>query len=171
MKTYPVLVLAAALCAGGCQSSQTAAAPAAPSNVAVNFHDPDNFTDVRDSMGSGTSQAYLDMISDYLKKTAGQSLSKGQQLTVTFNDIDLAGDIPPGRIDGVRIIKPIYIPRMSLTFQLKDASGAVIKEGERRLTDLDFQSRLALPVDRSDPLFYDKQLLKDWIRKEFPANS
>ena len=43
---------------------------------------------------------------------------------------------------------------------------AVIKEGTRRLRDLNFM--MALNVNREDPLRYDKNLLDDWLRKEFP---
>lgn len=171
MKTYPVLLFAAVLFTGGCQSSQTAGSTPEPTNVTVVFHEPDNFTDVRDSYGNGTSQYYLDVISQYLKETATKLVPKGETLTVTFSDIDLAGDIPPGRIDSVRIIKAIYIPRMTLTFQLKDASGAIVKEGSRQLSDLDFQMKFTPSIDRNDPLYYDKQMLGDWIRKEFPPVS
>jgi hypothetical protein len=167
MKAYPAILLAATLCAGGCQSASTSAMPAALGNVTVNFHEPDKFTDVRDSNGGGTSEYYLEILSKKLKETAAPLLAEGQTLSVTFNDIDLAGDIPPGRIDDVRIIKEIYIPRMALTFQLKDANGKVISEGERKLSDMGFQMRLSPAIDRNEPLYYDQQMLSDWVRKEF----
>jgi hypothetical protein len=167
MKTHPALLLAVVLCASGCQSTQTASAPE-PTNVTVVFHDQEKFTDVRDSNGDDTSQYYLDTLSKHLKETATKRLAAGQTLTVTFSDIDLAGDIPPGSISSVRFIKAIYIPRMKLTFQLKDASGAIVKEGSRQLADLDFQMKFSPSIDRNEPLYYDKQMLSDWIRKEFP---
>lgn len=172
MKAYPLILLAAALCAGGCQSSQTsAAAPAVPGNVTVNFHEPEKFTDARDSNGGGASEYYLDILSKQVKETAAPLLAAGQTLSVTFNDIDLAGDIPPGRLDDVRIIKAIYIPRMDLTFQLKDASGKVVSEGVRKLSDMNFQMNISPAVNRNEPLYYDKIMLTNWLRSEFKKAS
>jgi hypothetical protein len=79
----------------------------------------------------------------------------------------LAGDIPPGRTDDVRIIKEIYFPRMTLHFQLQDASGGLIKEGDRRLTDLNYQQSAIPIVGQNEPLRYDKAMLTNWVRTEF----
>ena len=166
MNIYSCLLLAAALCVGGCQSAPSNPHPAAPGDVTVNFKDPEKFTDVRDSSGGGTSQHYLDVLSKHVQETAARLLTARQKLTVTFTDIDLAGDIPPGRTDGVRIFKSLYIPRVELNFQLRDASSAVILEGDRHLIDMNFQ-RTITPVGQYDALSYDKQLLTDWVRKEF----
>jgi PBP1b-binding outer membrane lipoprotein LpoB len=166
MKALPSILLTAALFASGCQSFPHNANPAAITDITVNFQDPDKFTDVRDRSSGPASQYYLDELSKYLKENAAQRLTAGQKLTVTFIDIDLAGDIMPGRTDDVRTVKAIYIPRMHLRFQLTDASGAVISEGERRLSDLNFQQSIT-PINQSDPLRYDKQLLADWISREF----
>lgn len=168
MKTYySCIVLAAALIAGGCQSTPSNSNPATSADITVNFTDPDKFTDVRDSVNGGASKYYLEELARYLKEVAARRLTAGQKLTVTFTDIDLAGDIPPGSIHDVRIIKEIYIPRMEFHFQLVDAAGAVIKDGDRRLSDLSFMQNLRPPFSQNEPLRYDKALLEDWVRKEF----
>jgi hypothetical protein len=64
----------------------------------------------------------------------------------------------------VRIVKDVYPPRFLFRFEIKDDTGQVLKEGERRLTDLAFMQRLTL--DRQDPLRYEKDLLGDWVRSE-----
>ncbi len=138
-----------------------------PSNVTVNFKDPDKFTDASSSFGFGTDEGYLAMLADHLKEVAGKKLAAGQKLEVTFTDVDLAGEfLPTGRPDQVRVIKEIFMPRLTFSFKLTDASGAVVKEGERRLTDLNFMSNLSV-VGRNEPLFYDKALLTDWVRADF----
>jgi hypothetical protein len=169
MRTTPLL-LAAALIAGGCQSAQTGSAPAKPDNVAVNFHEADKFTDVRESFGASFSQNYLDLLSEHLQRTAANHLPPGQKLTVTFTDIDLAGDFLPTRagMQDIRIIKEVYLPHMTLSFQITDADGHVFKEGVRKLTDLNFMSNLGL-YERDQPLFYDKALLTDWVKKELKS--
>ena len=82
---------------------------------------------------------------------------------MTFTDIDLAGDITPGQLSDIRVIKEIYRPRMTLAFKLEDASGAVLKEGNRTLIDLNYQQSLPA-TNQSEPLRYDKALLTDWVR-------
>ena len=166
MKISPYLLFFTVFFAGGCQSIPGNPNPAAKSDVTVNFEESDKYTDVRDSVSGPTSQYYLDEIGKYLKGIAAERLTAGQKLVVTFTDIDLAGDITPGQLNDIRIIKAIYMPRMTLRFQLFDAGGAVIKEGERRLTDMDFQQNGNI-IRRGEPLYYDKALIADWVRREF----
>ena len=52
--------------------------------------------------------------------------------------------------------------------QLVDSSGKVVKEGERKLSDMNYQQSVNI-IGRNEALFYDKQLLKDWLNKEFKA--
>lgn len=138
------------------------------SNVTVSYQDPDKFTDARSSWGTDTDKGYLEDLSSHIQKTAGRTLPAGQKLEVTIKDIDLAGEFLPTRpeLNTVRIVKEIYTPKISLTFKLTDANGTVIKEGERRLTDLNFMSNISL-IDRNQPLYHDKAMLTEWIRTEF----
>ncbi len=167
MKTT-LLLLAAALLAAGCQTTNSTPAPATVGNVTVAFTDADKFTDVREDFGGFTSQYYLDQLMGHVQKEAATQLADGQKLSVTFTDIDLAGDFLPSRpgLNNVRIIKEIYTPRMSLTFQLTGADGKVIKEGERKLIDMNFMMNISI-IDRDQPLFYDKPLLTNWVKDEF----
>jgi hypothetical protein len=145
--------------------------PANP-RVEVVFFEPEKYTDVRDSLNSDDPNrtGYLDQLRDYLIEQARYFVPEGQKLQVTFTDIDMAGDFEPWRgpqFDTVRIIKDIYPPRINLTFRLVDAKGNVIKEGKRELKDLAFQMRITSSF-RDDPLRYEKDLLNDWLREDFP---
>lgn len=170
MKTTPVLFAAAVLFAAGCQSAPVNSNPALQADISVNYTAPDKFTDLRETASGDASPYYMEQLTKHIKEKAAERLSAGQKLDITFSDIDLAGDIRPGSIHDIRIIKEIYIPRMELHFRLTDASGAVIKEGDRRVTDMNFQLNLATTLERNDPLFYDKNMLTDWINKEFPRS-
>jgi hypothetical protein len=163
MKSSSILLFIAALAAG----SIVTAAEATRSAVTVNFSEPDKFTDVASHFNGGTDKNYLEQLTEHLQKVASRQLAPGQRLEVTFTDIDLAGDFIPSnpKLMDVRVIKDIYIPRQVLFFRLFDADGKVIKEGERKLTDLSFMNNIA-GIDRDQPLFYDKTLLTDWVRKE-----
>jgi hypothetical protein len=175
---FPLSGLAALLAAGCSTSAPTASGPSpsytsasdgsSAKNITVTFHDPERFTDCRSDFGSTTDNSYLDSLSAHVKRMAGPHVPADQKLDVTFTDIDLAGDFRPDRMQAmdVRIIKDIYRPRMALTFKLVGADGKVIKEGDRTLVDSYFMSNVNM-IDRDEPLFYDKEMLSNWIRDEF----
>jgi hypothetical protein len=169
MKTLPILTLiAAGLGLVGCQTTSPAR-PEPSSPVTVEFQNPEKFRDVRDSLGGDIDQNALATLRTYLQENAPAHLEPGQKLRVTFTDIDLAGDFPTsgsGRYDRVRLIRSIYVPRQEFSFEVTDASGQVVKEGKRTLTDLNFQAN-NLRIGSEQPYFYDKVLLEDWLRKEF----
>ncbi len=140
--------------------------------VEVNFDHPEKFTDLKDSwMGSDKGRDnYLALFKEFLEEAGPRFLAEGQTLTITFTDIDLAGDFEPERgmnFSDVRIVKDIYPPRMNFTYKLVDANGTVLKEGQERLIDLSFQMTAGL-FDAQDSLRYEKSMLKDWLRDRFP---
>jgi len=139
--------------------------------VEVIYSQPEKFTDVRDAYTATEMgrTAILDQIRDYIVTRAPYYVPTGQKLTITFTDIDLAGDFEPWRgpegMD-IRVVKDIYPPRMDLEFKLTDADGKVLKEGKRQLRDLVFMSKIN--INQNDALHFDKALLDDWLRSEFP---
>ena len=91
--------------------------------------------------------------------------AEGCKLTVTFTDIDLAGEFEPWRgpqFDEVRIVKDIYPPGFKFAYTLTDANGKVLKEGTENIRDMNFQMRLL--IDTNDTLRYEKDILTDWMR-------
>jgi hypothetical protein len=166
MKTKPTLLALCFVFAG-------AVAIAADDRVTVVYNQPENFRDVKDS-DTGTDKerdAILDEIKEFIVKHAPDFLPEGHTLTVTFNDIDMAGDFEPWRsssLNDVRIMKDIYPPRMVFTFKLTDSTGAVAKEGERKLSDLFYLQNISAASSMSDPLRHEKTLFDDWLRSEFP---
>jgi hypothetical protein len=137
----------------------------------VAFFEPQKFTDVRDSyMGDPDRTTYLEQIRDHLLEQAKYYVPDNHHLSVTFTDIDMAGDFEPWRgprWDDVRIVKDIYPPRVQLSFRLTDAAGNVVKEGKRDLRDLAFMMKINMSF-RDDPVRHEKGLIDDWLRSEFP---
>jgi hypothetical protein len=169
MKTRHLLLLSVAALAPALAAS--AAETRVVGRAEVVFFEPEKFTDVRDSyMGDSTRTTYLDQIRDYVLEQAKYYVPEGHKLTVTFTDIDMAGDFEPWhgpRWTDVRIVKDIYPPRINLTFRLEDAAGRVVKEGKRELRDLGFLMKITMTF-RDDPVRHEKGLLADWIQAEFP---
>lgn len=173
MKTSLPLLAALALSAGLTVAGVAADKPAADrSAVSVTFKDPDSFTDVHETGQLTTSTYYLDQLKACLQETAAPLLSPGQKLEVTVTDVDLAGDnVLNGSPDHIRIMKEIYAPRVHLSFRLLGADGAVLKQGTRHLTDTFYLHQLRLPPDQNEPLYYDKAMLRQWVRSEFKPKS
>lgn len=171
MKTHTLLpLLAAGLMLAGCQTTPKVNNGVTATDITISFQEADRFTDAADDLGGGASDYVLNSLRDYLKEQAPRYLQTGQKLAVTFTDIDLAGDIPPSArpaAQDIRVIKAIYTPRQTLTFTLTDASGTVLKEGKRTLSNLNFQLDSINPRSQSESFFYDKQLLNTWLRDEF----
>ena len=167
MKTPAIILLTASLFIAGCQSAPANLNRASMADISVQFRKPDTFTDVRDSTGGRFSQSYLDLLAKHLQTTAANRLRRGQKLSVIFTDIDLAGDIQPGGTNDVRIVQSSHFPRMEVSFILTDEQSVVLKQGDRRLHDLDFQTTMLSLSERNSPLAYDKRLLTDWVAEEF----
>ena len=169
MKTSPRF-LSLALLAGLAATGSLFAADSSP--VTVVFSQPEKYMDLKDGYSDNDNrqgqERFLPLIQEHVQREAGRLLAAGQKLTVTFTDIDLAGDFEPWRgpqFNDVRIVKDLYVPRLSVKFTLTDGSGAVLKEGERKLVDLAFQMRITMGF-QNDPLRYEKDMLSDWLRQE-----
>lgn len=139
--------------------------------VAVSWTDPAQFSDLRQSGNRWEAKRgdWVQQLAQYLRKRAVQRLPPGERLDVTITDIRRAGQYEPWRganFGSTRIVRDIYPPRIELNFTLSGADGAVVSQGARKLTDLDFM-RNASAVGSSDPLRYEKRLIDEWLAKEF----
>jgi len=150
------------------------AQPGADSRVQVDWTKPDNFSESKTYAGTGLGRQdpdeWLGDLARHLRYRAERVLPQDDHLKVTFTNVQLAGTYEPWRgprWDDVRVIKNIYPPRIDLTFTQTDANGAVVKEGERQLRDPAFMQRGIL--NSTDPLRFEKRMLDDWLRKEFPG--
>jgi hypothetical protein len=157
-----------ALVLGGA-AAMGAAIPGAPvstDKAEVSYRNPAGFTEMDRSFGERTD--WLDELSGYVAKRAARTLPDGQRLLVTITDVQRAGRREPWRIgtmSDVRIVRDTTPPRIELNYQLVAQDGAVLKEGSRRLTDLDFMHRAGF--HRGELLSHEKNLIDDWMRRDF----
>jgi Protein of unknown function (DUF3016) len=161
--------LVAALCGLLLAGSGRLLAAATDVRTEVVYDHPEKFTDVRDS-SMPTDQGSASILSDlrdYLVREGRLYVPAGCKLTITFTDIDLAGDFEPWRgpqFDNVRIIKTIYPPHFKFSYTLADAGGRVLRAGQEDILDDAFELRVSL--DHNDPLHYEKDILRDWMRRQ-----
>lgn len=168
MKSKLLLMAFLGLVAASAASAASTDKPASP--IEVTFIAPEKFTDAKESaMDSERGRdALLDRLKTHLVATAAHYLATGQRLEIMVTDVDLAGDFEPWRgpnFDDIRILKDLSPPRVNLEFRLLGADGKVVSEGKRQLRDVGYLQSVALPT--TDPLRYEKQMLSDWLRREF----
>ncbi len=163
----PLLALPTVLLLGACAGTGAYSdASRDDGRVRVDFENPARFTDVKSSSIETVSEAYLEELRRHIVRRAGGYLAPGQTLAITFTDIDMAGEYEPWRINlqDVRLVKPIYPPRAHFTWVLADEDGAIVREGRERLVDMGFEVRAGFNRF-PDPLYYEKQMLDDWMRR------
>jgi hypothetical protein len=165
MKALSLLSIALGLSAA-CALNAADAARAGPRTEVI-FDHPENFTDVKDGEFATDKgrDAILARIRGFLVERTASLLPEGDRLTITFTDIDLAGDFEPWRgpqWSDIRIVKAIYPPAFKFSYVVTDPSGRVIKQGSEDIRDLNFQLRVT--IDTTDTLRYEKDILDDWAR-------
>ncbi|HEX7340840.1 MAG TPA: DUF3016 domain-containing protein [Rhodanobacteraceae bacterium] len=151
-------------------SSATSTGSTTITPVTVTFHDPHKFIE---SLQSGPGRGfdhdgYLEKLKADIIKKATPMLAPGQHLAITFTNIDLAGGYEPWRgprLANVRFMTDAFPPRFDFTFKLTSAHGKVIREGTRKLIGLGYLHDFPAMPGQSDPLYYDKGVINQWLRR------
>ncbi|WP_025870719.1 DUF3016 domain-containing protein [Methylobacillus glycogenes] len=135
--------------------------------VIVEYIQPEKFTDIASSQYGPPNSSYLDQLSKHIAKQALSYLNAGQSLTISILDIDMAGAFEPWNTPGqdIRMIKHIYPPRIALRYQLRDAEGKVLKDGEAHLSNPNYLMNLS--PNSMDSVRHEKALMDDWLRRSF----
>jgi hypothetical protein len=143
---------------------------AAAAVVVVTWLATAHFTDFKmrcSTDGAGVERLQAELTS-FLEKQATPLLQAPGSLEITVVDVDMAGEFEPWRgpqFCDTRMMREHYPARIRLRFRLMDGAGHVVKSGERELADALYLMK-SRTVAQSDPLRYEKQLLRDWIRME-----
>jgi hypothetical protein len=101
-------------------------------------------------------------------ETLAAKLPAGQELTVEFLDIDLAGEVfPRVPVRDVRVLKGrADWPRMHLRYRIEQ-DGKVLRSGDREIADPNYL--MGSNRYERDLYGHEMQLLDDWFRKEILA--
>lgn len=174
MKTTRCLGLVTILAGFALAGSAAGAEPAIGRDfrIRVDFVEADNFTDVRDRMSGGSPQyrdAVLGELREFLQRRGAAMLHEDLTLEIRVTNVDLAGDFDPmmgPSFDQIRVVKEIYPTRITLEFRLSDTEGNVLASGTRQLSDFGHRS-MHLQIFASDPLRYEKDVLRRWLTSEF----
>lgn len=141
------------------------AGPAGLAAVSVAYAKPEQFSDFP---RSAYEQApLLEELTKELTRL-GSGLPEGQQLTITIDDIDLAGQLQWTRWQHqeLRILTGgADWPRIRLRYAL-EADGRPIRSGAATLSDMNYLYR-ARRQSSNAPLRYEKAMLDDWFVHTF----
>jgi hypothetical protein len=153
-----------------------AALSAEPGNVRINFVQPEKFSDfqIQGRQENVSAGIFRDQVSAYLAPVIAKRFP-GDQLNLTFTDIDLAGRIDPAKtrnLANIRLDRNIANPlRLYFDYTLTDSSGKVLASGSKSLVDADYLYRYNYYPEqtKSKTLFYEMATLTRWIDTLSPS--
>ena len=149
-------------------SASSSAAADANSPVRINFENPKKFRDANYQNRSRNTDEVTQDIADYFQKQGARYLTQGQTLEINVTDIDLAGRIEPWvfRNQDIRVMTRITWPRIELSYRLLDKNSAVLKQGQDKLEDKNYQSHIGRRAAQGR-LLYEKAIIDKWFKKNF----
>ena len=133
----------------------------------VQFIKSEDFVDIGNRISIRDGEDTLKRVTAALTERADAVLAPGQDMKIEVKDIDLAGDPRPlgGRMDMIRVIKPLYRPAMKFSYAITQ-DGKTVREGTADLQDMGFMDHFNRYF-RDDPLYYEKPMLDKWFEAEF----
>jgi hypothetical protein len=148
--------------------------PAGAERVTVILRRPEAFKDFKATCVGMDARArgLLADLTQFIRVTGARDLPTGGALEITVTDVDMAGEFETWRgpqACSVRVMLDIYAPRVVLDFRLTDRDGKVVSAGHRDLGDPLYLTR-AVTLS-TDPLRYEKNLLLEWLQKEFAGGA
>jgi hypothetical protein len=132
--------------------------------LTMNFPHWETYTDIED--GGWDDPGKKPHILEELRRTfydlAGDNIPKGEHLTLTFTDIELAGKYNVGRPG--RDYRSIFPPRLVFSYVLTGPDGQVLKSGYEHLRDNFYLEKRLISFQRTDPRYYERTLLYEWMK-------
>ncbi|QYJ82861.1 DUF3016 domain-containing protein [Shewanella aegiceratis] len=135
--------------------------------VKITWQDVDSYRDVKavSDIQSRYELRVFDTLTKNLNKAAEKTLKPNQKLELVVTDVDLAGDVRPtfgATPNDIRVIKDIYPPQMTFSYQVLDGDQVVIA-GDEKLRDMSFMHTTGVMNDK--PLRHESKMLSDWLKK------
>lgn len=135
--------------------------------VKVDWHEPGKYRDVKEANGSDSrfKKRVFKEFEEHFTELAAD-LPADQTLSLKVTNVDLAGDIRFRGAQEYRLVKDLYIPRMSFSYQLTDKQGQSIKQDKVEVKDMSFLSR-SMPKHKRGLINYEKRMLTEWFEETF----
>jgi hypothetical protein len=139
----------------------------------VKWQEPEEFTDI--DAGDEHPEQFRERVLEGLEETfvrLGERLPSDQILRITVTDLTLAGRIEPMQtyrgLEQVRVVRPMYEPRMDLMYELVDAESNVIDAGEASLRGSRLLDQAQIRrAGTEDIVKYESNMVERWFRRQF----
>lgn len=143
------------------------AVTAAQADVQVKFVNPEKFSDIKDNNGFRQSDTVLKDLEGYLVSQTEKRLP-GRTVHYEVTDVDLAGQVEPvgRRGEWLRVMRSITSPAITMNYEIKEGDK-VVKQGQAKLRDMNYQDSGGMSISSSDPLRYEKRMIERWMQQEF----
>jgi hypothetical protein len=133
--------------------------------VSVTFTKSDQYIDM--PFSHSDREDTLKKLREHFERL-GSKLPNGQDFKVEVLDVDLAGRLEPSRMSSSQELRVLRggadWPMIQLRYSI-EADGKTVKQGEARLTDLNYLRHMNR-YPTGEPLRYEKAMLDDWFNKE-----
>jgi hypothetical protein len=141
------------------------AAPAmAAGKLGVQYIEAEKFADI--GFGSLERERNLKTLSDFLQALAAK-LPEGQTLQLTVVDVDLAGQVWPGSLHDIRVLRGrADWPRVHLQYTLRQGD-TTLKSGDAQIIDMGYLDQAGSLAESQGALSHEKRMLQTWFRKTF----
>lgn len=134
----------------------------------VTWSDYENYRDIRETSMTRTKfrEFVFNTLEEHFSELAA-TLPADNTLKINVTNVDLAGDINVASMNDIRVIKSMYPPQMTFSYQLIDAEGkTIISADDFVLRDMGFMSSVPLKY-RKKTLGYEMNMLDKWFRETF----
>jgi hypothetical protein len=127
---------------------------------------PRDFSDL-DTGNIGKQSNFEQNVANKLAEALAEHFKEADvTIDITFTDIDLAGDTRFNSKE-IRVLKDLYIPRMSFEFVIKDLANNVKLADSVDIKDMGYLSRSLFGRKSNDLIAYDKRMLIEYFDEVF----
>jgi len=130
----------------------------------VTLINPHNFTDI-DTGNFGVQSNFEQRVAKELAEALADHFKETDLIIdIMFTDIDLAGETRYNMRE-IRVLKNVYIPRMSFEYEIKDKSGVVKLADTVDIKDMSYLDKRLFGIKANDLFRYEKRMLIEYFNK------
>ena len=156
------LVMVLASCSSNIVKPETVSAT--DGQATVTLIKPHNFTDI-DTGNFGVQSNFEQRVAKELAEALADHFKETDvTIDITFTNIDLAGETRYNMRE-IRVIKDLYIPRMSFEYKIKDTSGVIKLADTVEIKDMSYLGNRLFGIKANDLIGYDKRMLIKYFEK------
>ncbi|WOH39410.1 DUF3016 domain-containing protein [Thalassotalea fonticola] len=157
-----ILTMLLASCSSTIEKPETVSAT--DGLATVTLINPRDFSDI-DTGNSGIQSDFEQSVANKLAEALADHFKEADvTIDITFTDIDLAGETRYN-MQEIRVLKDLYIPRMSFEYVIKDAAGNVMLADKVDIKDMSYLSNSLFGREANSLIGYDKRMLIEYFEK------